>query len=92
MQACGAARPGRKLTEVSVVARFDLGTVTPLTVLWRDGRHFRIDRVLDVREGASELTQACGTCYRVLIAGRTREVWSMAGRWYVEEFAEYPYG
>ena len=87
-----AARPIRKLTEVSVVARFDLGSVTPLTVLWRDGRRFRVDRVLDVREGSSERTQVCGTCYRVLIAGRPRELWSMSGRWYVEEYAEYPYG
>ncbi len=82
----------RKITEVSVVARFDLGVITPVRIIWRDGRRFAIDRVLDVCEAASTRTAMAGTRYRVLIAGHPHELWRATDRWYVEEITAYPYG
>ena len=39
---------------VEVTARFDAdGGLTPLDLIWEDGRHYPIDRILDVRRAAS---------------------------------------
>lgn len=39
---------------VEVTARFDTdGSLTPLDLVWEDGRRYPIDRVLDVRRAAS---------------------------------------
>lgn len=46
---------------VQVTAEHDInGKIRPLTVKWEDGRIFKIDRLLDVRQAASLKGRAWG--------------------------------
>ncbi|HIV02672.1 MAG TPA: hypothetical protein IAC74_03790 [Candidatus Aphodoplasma excrementigallinarum] len=72
---------------VEVVARFDTaGCLTPLWMVWEDGRRFEIDRVLDVRRAASLKAGGVGIRYTVRILGKERYLWfeDMANTWFVE--------
>jgi len=66
------------------------GKITPLSIKWRDGRVFEIDKVLDVRRAASE-AGGMGVRYTIMIRDRRRylfyeDVVADAGRlrWFVE--------
>ena len=78
---------------VKVIAEFDeAGRITPLELIWEDGRRFEITHVTDVRRAAS--TKAGGTGYRytVTIEGKQRYIWLedmkfgklIGGRWFTE--------
>ncbi|PKM87495.1 MAG: hypothetical protein CVU43_22140 [Chloroflexi bacterium HGW-Chloroflexi-5] len=69
---------------VSVVAKFDEDGITPLRVIWPDGRSFEIDRVIDVRPGASIPAGGLGIKYTCKIAGRERLLFYEEPRWFVE--------
>lgn len=72
---------------VEVVARFDTaGGLTPLWMVWEDGRKFEIDRVLDVRRAASLKAGGVGIRYTVRILGKERYLWfeDMSNTWFVE--------
>lgn len=72
---------------VEVVARFDTaGKVTPLWIVWEDGRKLEIDRVLDVRRAASLKAGGTGIRYTVRIYGKERYLWfeDLANTWFVE--------
>lgn len=65
---------------VDVRAQFDTsGNITPLCILWPDGREFEIDRVLDVQNCASE-SGGAGRKYTVKIHGKQRNLF------YVNDF------
>jgi len=70
---------------VKVLAEFDqAGKVTPLSVEWEDGHVYQIDRVLDVRPGASLKAGGAGMRYTVRI-GRTRTMLFFENpAWFVE--------
>ena len=79
---------------VKVNSDFDsLGSVTPRSIIWQDGRTFRIDAVRDFRP-ASSLEPGCsGDCYTVIINGEERYLFferinaiekNRVGRWWVE--------
>lgn len=72
---------------VEVVARFDTaGQITPLWMVWEDGRRFEIDRVLDVRRAASLKAGGMGVRYTVRIYGKERYLWfeDLSNTWFVE--------
>lgn len=75
----------RRKHYVEVVARIDGdGAVTPLQVVWDDGRRFEIDRVLDVRQAASLKVGGTGLRYLVRIGQNTTYLFYENPRWFVE--------
>lgn len=76
----------RRKHYVEVIARCDeAGQVTPLAIIWEDGRRFDIDRVLDVRPAASRRVGGQGMRYRVLVQGREKVLFFEGPAWFVEE-------
>lgn len=70
---------------VEVVARFDReGKVTPVSLIWKDGRSFEIDRVLDVRRAASRIAGGSGIRYTVRIMGEERHLFYDEPIWFIE--------
>ena len=82
----------REKRYVGVVSRTDEeGNVTPLSVLWEDGRKFEIDRVLECRRAASLKTGGTGMRYTVRIGANITYLFYEEPRWFVEErIAELP--
>ena len=70
---------------VSVTARFDAdGNLLPITLQWKDGRNFDIDRVLDIRYAASLKAGGAGIRYSCRIAGQNRYLFLEENRWFVD--------
>ena len=70
---------------VEVIAKFDReGNVTPLTVIWEDGRKFKVDHVLDARRAASLKAGGIGLRYTCMIGGRSTYLWYEDPAWFVE--------
>ena len=70
---------------VEVIARFDLaGGITPLYIIWEDGRKFEVDKILDVRRAASLKAGGIGMRYTVMILGRQRYLYYEDPLWFVE--------
>lgn len=70
---------------VEVIARFDTeGNITPLAILWADGRKLPIDRVLDARRAASLKAGGVGMRYTVVIYGKQRYLYYEEPLWFVE--------
>lgn len=70
---------------VEVTARFNTeGEITPLSIVWEDGRTFEIDRVLDVRKAASTKAGGVGLRYRVRILGKETYLFYENPNWFVE--------
>ena len=58
-------------TYVEVTARIDVdGRLTPLEIVWRDGRIFAIDRVHEASRRASQRVGGTGIRYLVSVNGR----------------------
>ncbi len=73
-------------TYVDVVARIDAdGRMTPLSILWRDGRTFEIDRVHEAIRRASTRVGGTGMRYLVSVHGREKYLFYEGPRWFVEE-------
>lgn len=73
-------------TYVEVNARIDVdGRVTPLSIVWRDGRTFEIDRVIDAIRRASTRVGGTGIRYLVAMNGREKYLYFEDPRWFVEE-------
>lgn len=73
-------------TYVDVVARIDAdGRMTPLSILWRDGRTFEIDRVHEAIRRASTRVGGTGMRYLVSVHGREKYLFYEDPRWFVEE-------
>ena len=70
---------------VEVTARFDAdGGLTPLDLIWEDGRHYPIDRVLDVRRAASLKAGGAGIRYTGQIGRCRRFLYYDQPQWFVE--------
>lgn len=70
---------------VEVTALFDMeGKITPLSVRWKDGTEYEIDRILDVRKAASTKVGGIGTRYTVMIRGHQTYLWFEDPCWFVE--------
>ena len=76
---------GRTKRYITVVAQTDeTGEVTPLTIVWEDGRRYAIDRVLDRRQAHSLKTGGTGIRYTVRVGGQATYLWYEGPRWFVE--------
>ena len=70
---------------VEVNAHFDThGTMMPRAVIWRDGRVFGIDRVMDIRRAASTKAGGVGQRYTCMVRGKRTYLWYEDPRWFVE--------
>lgn len=78
---------GRKKQYVSVVTLTRAaGGVTPLTVVWEDGRRFKISEVLDVRQAHSLKTGGSGMRYTIRVGSSVTYLWydDQERLWFVE--------
>ena len=70
---------------VAVTAEISVdGVVTPRAFTWEDGREFEIDRVLDIRPGASLKAGGNGIRYTIRVMGKQTYLFLEAGRWFME--------
>ena len=60
------------------------GEIWPREILWKDGRRYIIDRVLEVRRAASLKQGGSGWRYTCIICGQPRYLFLEEGRrWFV---------
>lgn len=70
---------------ITVIAKMnEYGNVTPLQIIWSDGRIFEIDKILDVRKKASTKGGGKGLRYTCRILGQERFLWLDEYFWFVE--------
>ena len=70
---------------VDVVARIDSdGTVTPLTVIWKNGKKFEIDRVYGSRRAYATKVGGTGIRYEISVSGKRTYLFEDEGKWFVE--------
>ena len=60
------------------------GHITPLYIIWPDGRRFDIDKVLDTGFSSSTKTGSSGVRYSVKIAGQSKVLWRDGRGFFVE--------
>ncbi len=60
------------------------GQITPLIMHWHDGRQWLVDRVLDVRQAASQIAGGLGTRYICRIAGKQVYLFHDEDKWFIE--------
>lgn len=76
---------GDQKVYVEVLARFDReGNMRPLSIRWEDGHIYEIDRVLDVRRGASLKAGGTGMRYTVRIGRSRTMLYFEDPAWFVE--------
>lgn len=76
----------RKKRYVEVIARFTSeGTLEPLEVIWEDGRHFVIDRVIEARRAASLKVGGTGMRYLCELGETRTFLYFEDPAWFVEE-------
>lgn len=74
---------GRK--DISVIAKFSTsGNVTPISILWEDGRTFEIDHITDIRKAASLKAGGIGMRYTCMIRNRQRYIYKDEDKWFME--------
>ncbi len=59
------------------------GLITPIRIIWDDGRSYSIDRILSISRHSSQVG-GCGIRYVCQIHGRTRNVYLERDRWFIE--------
>jgi hypothetical protein len=70
---------------VDVIAKHTSeGHIIPLSVMWKDGRQFDVDRVIDVRKAASLKVGGCGWRYTCRIQGKETFLFLDNDKWFVE--------
>ncbi len=79
---------------VKVCADFDsTGYMQPRSIIWSDGRIFKIDEVRDFRPSNTLESSRSGDCYTVVIHGEEKHLFfektsglfaARVGRWFVE--------
>lgn len=70
---------------ITVVAKMDdYGKVSPLKIIWDDGKIFEIDRILDIRKKASTKGGGKGVRYTIEIMGHERYIWLDDYYWFIE--------
>ena len=69
---------------INVVTLVDKeGKLTPLILVWDNGIKYKIDKILEIRNGVSA-TGGCGILYRCRIMNRERKLFYERNRWFVE--------
>lgn len=73
----------KKYVEVIVKYNTD-GKMTPLSIIWEDGRTYEIDKVMDCIRAASMKAGGQGMRYTCRIQGQQRYLFFDDTRWFVE--------
>lgn len=74
-----------KKVYVDVVAHIDSdGLVTPLKVIWKDGKNFEIDRVYGVQRAYATKAGGTGIRYEISVFGKRTYLYEDEGKWFVE--------
>lgn len=60
------------------------GSIRPTSLIWEDGRKYRIDRVIHVTPAAATKVGGRGMRYTVVVEGRERNFFDDEGRWFTE--------
>ena len=70
---------------VEVTVKFDKeGNITPLSVTWKDGMIYEIDKVVDKRRAASLKAGGIGMRYTCRILNQDSYLFYEEPRWFVE--------
>lgn len=70
---------------VDVVAKIDSrGTVTPLTVIWENGKSFEIDKVHSIKRAYATKVGGTGIRYEISVSGKRTFLFEDEGKWFVE--------
>lgn len=70
---------------VKVIAQFEEdGTVMPVSVIWEDGRKFKIDKITDIRRAYATGAGGTGIRYAVRIGGKSTFLFYDENKWFVE--------
>lgn len=70
---------------VEVVLKQDtMGNKYPISIKWRDGEVYEVDRLYDVRLAASLRVGGCGMRYTVDICGKLTYLFEEGNKWFVE--------
>lgn len=59
------------------------GELTPLMLVWDNGVKYKIDKVVEVRNAASQVG-GCGILYRCQVGGVERNLFFERNRWFIE--------
>lgn len=74
----------RHYVEVITIHRYD-GAISPLCVLWEDGRAFRVSATGDPIRTSCRKTGGYALRYAIVVSGRKRELYiDDDGHWFVE--------
>ena len=70
---------------VAVTACFDAnGNITPLSIVWENGRVYEIDKVMDIRRAASLKAGGIGLRFTCRIMGKETYLFFEDPRWFME--------
>ena len=61
------------------------GQVHPRKFYWKDGRWYKIDRVVYAERAASTKVGGCGIRYTVMVEGLPRYLYDEDGKWFMED-------
>lgn len=70
---------------VDVIVKFTkTGQKIPMTIIWKDGNKYEIDKVLDIKMAASMKVGGQGNRYNCKIMGNSTYLWFEDDIWFVE--------
>ncbi len=71
--------------DIDVIAKMNTsGVITPIKILWDNGKSYEIDKVLDIRKKASLKGGGMGIRYTCKIKEKERFLWLDGYVWFVE--------
>jgi hypothetical protein len=71
---------------IETLVRFDTcGDMHPVSIIWRDGRAYEIDKILDKRRAASLKAGGIGLRYTIKIKNKITYLFYEGQKWYMEE-------
>lgn len=72
--------------DLTVNVRHEIGGRTiPTSIVWEDGRVFKIDQILEIRKAASLKAGGIGIRYTCKICGKTVTIFNDDNLWFMEK-------
>jgi hypothetical protein len=70
---------------IEVIVKYTIdGTKFPQLIIWKDGRKFEVDKILDIRQAPSLKVGGQGIRYTCKIMGKETFLWLEDEKWFVE--------
>jgi hypothetical protein len=70
---------------LEVLCKFDInGVVTPIKIVWPDGREYEIDKIIEITRAAAHNIGGTGIRYTVRILNKETYIWREGDAWYME--------